>query len=220
MLGSLTSVRLFLNTTPALCLRLGPCQAEPGAGRPHCCPGEGNCSSSCCWQQCSSGQVNDGRNAGYVLAPFVWGPCIQQPYLHTLPVTVHMYVVAHVCSSACRDSDLLQTDTRVRMCKNMLCISVCTRISCCLIAPVCACAHAVAVVVTACAVLPCRELGDIDADLQAAESQLKHAEIGRDDLVKRHSKLKVWRCFCTQQPACRLCWREDQSHHNFSTVTA
>jgi hypothetical protein len=37
----------------------------------------------------------------------------------------------------------------------------------------------------------CRDLSDIDADLQAAESQLKHAEIGRDDLVKRHSKLKV-----------------------------
>lgn len=36
-----------------------------------------------------------------------------------------------------------------------------------------------------------RDLSDIDADLQAAESQLKHAEIGRDDLVKRHSKLKV-----------------------------
>lgn len=36
-----------------------------------------------------------------------------------------------------------------------------------------------------------RDLGDIDADLQAAESQLRHAEIGRDDLVKRHSKLKV-----------------------------
>lgn len=36
-----------------------------------------------------------------------------------------------------------------------------------------------------------RDLGDIDADLQAAESQLKHAEIGRDDLVKRHSKIKV-----------------------------
>jgi hypothetical protein len=40
----------------------------------------------------------------------------------------------------------------------------------------------------------CRELGDIDADLQATESQLKHAEIGRDDLVKRHSKLKVRVC--------------------------
>jgi hypothetical protein len=36
-----------------------------------------------------------------------------------------------------------------------------------------------------------RDLSDIDADLQAAESQLKHAEIGRDDLVKRHSKVKV-----------------------------
>lgn len=62
----------------------------------------------------------------------------------------------------------------------------------------------------------CRELGDIDADLQEAESQLKHAEIGRDDLVKRHSKLKVlWEglevyiqgCCCSLQH-CRLipCW--------------
>jgi hypothetical protein len=41
----------------------------------------------------------------------------------------------------------------------------------------------------------CRDLADIDADLQTAESELKHAEIGRDDLVKRHSKLKVCACW-------------------------
>lgn len=63
----------------------------------------------------------------------------------------------------------------------------------------------------------CRDLADIDADLQTAESQLKHAEIGRDDLVKRHSKLKVCLgvtcllCFLTgSAEACGCC--------NFSCV--
>lgn len=50
----------------------------------------------------------------------------------------------------------------------------------------------VCLAVCACSAVVCaRDREDIDADLQAAESQLRHAEIARDDLVKRHSKIKV-----------------------------
>lgn len=46
-----------------------------------------------------------------------------------------------------------------------------------------------------------RDREDIDADLQAAESQLRHAEIARDDLVKRHSKIKDERVRLSEQLA-------------------